>query len=27
LGNCRWAVLARRDDHPRWRLAGYNIGA
>ena len=26
LGNCRWAVLARRDDHPRWRLAGYNIG-
>ena len=27
MGNCRWAVLARRDDHPRWRLAGYNIGA
>ena len=27
LGNCRWAVLARRADHPRWRLAGYNIGA
>jgi 2,3-bisphosphoglycerate-dependent phosphoglycerate mutase/probable phosphoglycerate mutase len=27
LGNCRWAVLARRNDHPRWRLAGYNIGA
>ncbi len=27
LGNCRWAVLARRDDHPRWRLAGYNIRA
>jgi glucosyl-3-phosphoglycerate phosphatase len=26
LGNCRWAVLARREDHPRWRLAGYNIG-
>ena len=26
LGNCRWAVLARRDDHPRWRLAGYNVG-
>jgi broad specificity phosphatase PhoE len=26
LGNCRWAVLARRADHPRWRLAGYNIG-
>ena len=27
LGNCRWAVLARREDHPRWRLAGYNVGA
>ncbi len=27
MGNCRWAVLARRADHPRWRLAGYNIGA
>jgi 2,3-bisphosphoglycerate-dependent phosphoglycerate mutase/probable phosphoglycerate mutase len=26
LGNCRWAVLARRDDHLRWRLAGYNVG-
>jgi glucosyl-3-phosphoglycerate phosphatase len=26
LGNCRWAVLARRRDHPRWRLAGYNVG-
>lgn len=26
LGNCRWAVLARRDNHPRWRLAGYNVG-
>jgi glucosyl-3-phosphoglycerate phosphatase len=26
LGNCRWAVLARRADHPRWRLAGYNVG-
>lgn len=26
LGNCRWAVLARRPDHPRWRLAGYNVG-
>jgi 2,3-bisphosphoglycerate-dependent phosphoglycerate mutase/probable phosphoglycerate mutase len=26
LGNCRWAVLARRVDHPRWRLAGYNVG-
>ena len=23
LGNCRWAVLARREDHPRWRRAGY----
>jgi 2,3-bisphosphoglycerate-dependent phosphoglycerate mutase/probable phosphoglycerate mutase len=27
LGNCRWAVLARRADHPQWRLAGYNVGA
>lgn len=26
LGNARWAVLARRADHPRWRLAGYNVG-
>ena len=26
LGNCRWAVLARRHAHPRWRLAGYNVG-
>jgi 2,3-bisphosphoglycerate-dependent phosphoglycerate mutase/probable phosphoglycerate mutase len=26
LGNARWAQLARRDDHPRWRLAGYNVG-
>ena len=26
LGNCRWAVLARRSDHPQWRLAGYNVG-
>lgn len=26
LGNCRWAVLARRVDDPRWRLAGYNVG-
>jgi len=26
IGNCRWAVLARRDDHPRWRLTGYNVG-
>ena len=26
VGNCRWASLARRDDHPRWRLAGYNVG-
>ncbi|WP_214368208.1 histidine phosphatase family protein [Pseudonocardia sp. H11422] len=27
VGNARWAVLARRPDHPRWRLAGYNIGS
>lgn len=27
IGNCRWAVLARRADHPRWRLTGYNVGA
>jgi broad specificity phosphatase PhoE len=27
LGNCRWATLARRDDHRRWRLTGYNVGA
>ena len=26
LGNCRWAVLSRRSDHPGWRLAGYNVG-
>jgi Fructose-2,6-bisphosphatase len=26
IGNCRWATLARRDDHPRWRLVGYNVG-
>lgn len=26
MGNCRWAALARRADHPRWRLAGYNVG-
>jgi glucosyl-3-phosphoglycerate phosphatase len=26
IGNCRWATLARRSDHPRWRLAGYNVG-
>ncbi len=26
MGNARWASLARRDDHPRWRLAGYNVG-
>lgn len=26
VGNCRWAALARRDDHPRWRLVGYNVG-
>ncbi len=27
VGNCRWAALARRPDHPRWRLVGYNVGA
>lgn len=27
IGNCRWAALARRDDHPRWRLVGFNVGA
>ncbi len=27
MGNCRWAALARRDDHPRWRLTGYNVRA
>lgn len=26
IGNARWAVLARRFGHPRWRLTGYNIG-
>lgn len=26
IGNCKWATLARRADHPRWRLAGYNVG-
>jgi 2,3-bisphosphoglycerate-dependent phosphoglycerate mutase/probable phosphoglycerate mutase len=26
MGNCKWAVVARRADHPRWRLSGYNIG-
>lgn len=26
IGNARWAVLARRDGHPRWRLTGYNVG-
>ncbi|MCX6463097.1 MAG: histidine phosphatase family protein [Pseudonocardiales bacterium] len=26
LGNCRWASLSRRPDHPRWRLVGYNVG-
>lgn len=26
IGNCRWAMLARRADHPRWRLTGYNVG-
>lgn len=27
MGNCHWASLARRDEHPRWRLAGYNVDA
>ncbi|MEQ3553187.1 histidine phosphatase family protein [Pseudonocardia nematodicida] len=27
MGNAKWAVVARRADHPRWRLSGYNIGA
>lgn len=27
MGNAKWAVVARRSDHPRWRLSGYNIGA
>lgn len=26
IGNCRWAALARRADHPRWRLVAYNVG-
>lgn len=26
VGNCRWAALARRADHRRWRLVGYNVG-
>jgi len=26
IGNCKWAALARRPDHPRWRLSGYNVG-
>ena len=26
IGNCRWAALARREDHPRWRLIGFNVG-
>ena len=26
IGNCRWAALARRHDHPRWRLVGFNVG-
>ncbi|MGI9001682.1 MAG: histidine phosphatase family protein [Pseudonocardia sp.] len=26
IGNCRWATLARRDGHLRWRLIGYNVG-
>jgi glucosyl-3-phosphoglycerate phosphatase len=25
MGNCHWASLARREDHPRWRLVGYNV--
>jgi broad specificity phosphatase PhoE len=27
MGNAKWSVVARRADHPRWRLSGYNIGA
>jgi len=27
IGNCRWAALARRADHARWRLVAYNVGA
>jgi glucosyl-3-phosphoglycerate phosphatase len=26
MANCHWAALARRADHPRWRLSGYNVG-
>ena len=26
MANCHWAALARRVDHPRWRLSGYNVG-
>jgi glucosyl-3-phosphoglycerate phosphatase len=26
MGNGKWAVVARRADHPRWRLSGYNVG-
>lgn len=26
IGNCKWATLARRPDHPRWRLVAYNVG-
>ena len=25
MANCQWAALARRVDHPRWRLSGYNV--
>jgi 2,3-bisphosphoglycerate-dependent phosphoglycerate mutase/probable phosphoglycerate mutase len=25
MANCHWAALARRSDHPRWRLSGYNV--
>jgi glucosyl-3-phosphoglycerate phosphatase len=27
IGNCKWVALARRADHPRWRLTAYNVGA
>lgn len=26
VGNCRWAVLARRAGNLRWRMSGYNLG-
>ena len=25
MANCHWAALARRINHPRWRLSGYNV--